>query len=121
MPARSTIALAIGLSLFAAAPAAAQSVDQDVRCLLLGNFFTKTEKDPAKRQLAQAASLYYLGRLDGRVSAAALRAQVQAQGSALRTQNVGVLMTACARQFGAWQQMASRAIAEAAKSVPAKK
>jgi hypothetical protein len=51
-----------------AAPVAAQSVNDDVRCLLAANVFARAEKDQAKRQLSASASIFYLGRLDARIS-----------------------------------------------------
>jgi len=92
----------IGVALAAlayAAPAAAQSVDADVRCLLAANFFARAEKDPAKRQLSSAASVFYLGRLDARISNEQLKAAVQAQAKTMQASSLGPTMTACAKHL----------------------
>ncbi|MCA1653612.1 MAG: hypothetical protein ABR588_01030 [Sphingomicrobium sp.] len=97
-------AVALGLTVLSA-PAAAQGVDQDVRCLLLSNAFAKAEKDPAKRNIAVGSGLYYFGRVDARLSGDALRNQILAQGKLLTNQNAGPLMTACAQQLQVRQRL----------------
>ena len=87
-----------------AAPAAAQGADQDLRCMLLSNVFSKIEKDPGRKQVAAAAFLFYFGRVDARLSGAALRTQIGVQGKALTNQNAGQLMTACAQRFAGRRQ-----------------
>ncbi len=87
-----------------AGPASAQGVDGDVRCLLLSNFFSKTEKEAPKKQMAAMTGLFYAGRVDARLSGNALKAQLIAQTKALQGQNSGQLMTACAQQVLANQR-----------------
>lgn len=87
-----------------AAPAAAQAVDPDVRCLMLSNFFTNAEKDPARKQMALASATFFLGRIDARLSPAQLKAQIVGMGKAINKDNAGPLMTACARQLAAKQR-----------------
>jgi hypothetical protein len=82
-----------------AAPVAAQSVDEDVRCLLAANFFTRAEKDPAKRNLAMAASVFYLGRLDARISNDQLKTAVQVQAKTMSAANLGSIMDNCAKHL----------------------
>jgi len=82
-----------------AAPVAAQSVDEDVRCLLAANVFARAEKDPAKRQLSSAASIFYLGRLDARISNERLKAAVQAQAKTMQASSLGPTMTNCAKHL----------------------
>ena len=82
-----------------AAPVAAQSVDGDVRCLLAANFFARAETDPAKRQLSSAASVFYLGRLDARISNEQLKAAVQAQAKTMQASSLGPTMNACAKRL----------------------
>jgi hypothetical protein len=82
-----------------AAPVAAQSVDSDVRCLLAANVFARAEKDAAKRQLSMAASVFYLGRLDARISNEQLKAAVQAQAKSMPASSLGPTMTACVKRL----------------------
>lgn len=90
-------ALIAGLAL-AAAPAAAQSPGEDVRCLLASNIFAQQEKDPAKKQVATYASFFYLGRV-GTLTEAQLRTLIPAQARVITPANAGPEMTACARRM----------------------
>ncbi|WP_116090675.1 hypothetical protein [Sphingomonas crusticola] len=96
---RQFISAAIALTI--AAPLAAQSVDQDVRCAVASNFFMKQEKDPGGQQLAKSASFYYLGRLDMRLSVPQLNAALMAQGRAMKAADLAPTMTACANRLTA--------------------
>ncbi|NNM76262.1 hypothetical protein HJG53_05010 [Sphingomonas sp. ID1715] len=80
-------------------PAAAQTAEQDVRCLIVSNIFSQTEKDAAKRQVAGAARLFYLGRVDARMSGPALKTALVAQAKSVTAENAGPAMTACARSM----------------------
>lgn len=93
-------ALIIGSAaiLAASVPARAQTPDQDVRCLLASNFFAKADKDPERRQVASLSVFYYLGRLDGRLSAEQMKTQLVAQAKTLNPSNAGPVMTACAKR-----------------------
>lgn len=90
-------ALAAGL----AAPVAAQSVDEDVRCLLASNVIVRQEKDPTKRQLATASQLFYFGRLDARISTPALKTALAAQIKTMTGASIGPTMTACVKRLAA--------------------
>jgi len=90
-----TSILAAGL----AAPAIAQSVDADVNCLLASNVFARAEKDPAKKQLAMAASVFYLGRLDARISTIQLKTAVAGLSKSMTAASLGPTMTACAARL----------------------
>lgn len=89
------VVAAIGL----VAPLAAQSVDDDVRCLLSANVFARNEKDPAKRQLAQSASIFYLGRLDARIPTTQLKTAIVAQAKSMPSSALGPTMTGCAKRM----------------------
>lgn len=112
------------LALLPCTPAVAQSVDQDVRCILAGNAFGLAEKDPAKKQLALATGLFFAGRADARLTPAQLKAQVAVQGKALTTSNAAETMTACARTFQDKQrslQAIGREVAQSQQKPPQKK
>jgi len=90
---------AVMAAVAAAAPVAAQSVDSDVRCLLAANVFARAEKDAAKRQISMAASVFYLGRLDARISNEQLKTAVQAQAKSMPASSLGPTMTACVKRL----------------------
>ena len=96
--------LAVALAV-PAAPSFAQNADQDVRCLMASNAFARAEKDAPKRQLAMATGLFYLGRLDGRVSGAQLKAAMVAQAKSLNPTNLPPAMNACVKHFVQTQAM----------------
>jgi hypothetical protein len=77
-----------------AAPAAAQSLASDVKCLVVSNLFAKS-KDPKARQAGVETRFFYLGRLNG--SAAQIQAALEAQGRTITQANAGPTMQACAR------------------------
>lgn len=87
--------LAVGL----AAPLAAQSVDEDVRCLLVSNAFARTEKDPAKNQIAKISAAFYLGRLDMRMPSTQLKGALLAQAKAMTPAAVAPVMNGCVRRL----------------------
>ena len=90
---------AVMAAVAAGAPVAAQSVDSDVRCLLASNVFARAEKDAAKRQISMAASVFYLGRLDARISNEQLKTAVQAQAKSMPASSLGPTMTACVKHL----------------------
>jgi hypothetical protein len=98
--ARKFVMTGMALAAFAlAAPVAAQSVDDDVRCLLAANVFARAEKDPGKRQLSMAASVFYLGRLDARISNEQLKNAVTAQAKTMPASSLGPIMNNCAKRL----------------------
>lgn len=93
---------AIGVALAAigiTTPVVAQSIDSDVRCLLAANVFARQEKDPARKQIAAAASVFYLGRLDARISNEQLKTAVLAQAKIMPAASLGPTMTDCAKHL----------------------
>ncbi|HYZ48945.1 MAG TPA: hypothetical protein VE567_08640 [Sphingomonas sp.] len=85
-------------ALLASGPAAAQGASEDVRCLLAANLFAKSEKDPAKQQIARFSAYYFLGRVDARLSGSELMTSLKSQGSAITAQTAGPIMTSCAKR-----------------------
>lgn len=97
--ARKLVTIGAALAAFAvAAPVAAQSVDDDVKCLLVANAFARGDKDPTKRQLSMATSLFFLGRLDARVSAEQLKAAMKKQASTMIASSFAPTMNGCAQR-----------------------
>ena len=87
---------AAGLLAFTAAPASAQTTN-DVRCLLVSNFFAKVSKDERLRRRAESASYFYLGRTAGRFNDAQLKAALDAEQKSLVSSNAGPVMAACSQ------------------------
>ena len=114
-----------GLAIAAAAPAAAQTVDQDVKCMLASNVFATQEKDPQRKQIAQASALYYFGRVDGRVPLPQLKDKILTVGKSFTPATLGPVMTTCARQLQdrqkALQDVGRQVAAAAPKGPPPKK
>jgi len=92
--------MVIGAALAAfgtAAPVLAQSVDSDVRCLLAANVWARQAKDPARKQVAAIASMFYLGRLDARIPKEQLQAAMLTQAKAMPASSLGPTMNDCAK------------------------
>ncbi len=115
---RTTLLAATIGTIMAAAPLAAQSVDDDARCALASNVFSKVEKAPAKKQLATLASFFYLGRLDGRLSPAQIRSALLAQGKLMKQADLGTTMTACAKRLQATNTALQGPAAQAQPGAP---
>ena len=101
------------LTLALVSPAAAQSVPDDLRCFMLSNIFTKAAKDDKSRMVAAQASLFYLGRLDGKTNPQALAAAMHTK---IDGKTAGPQMTACAQHLG----HAEQAMQESIKSLAPK-
>lgn len=95
------------LSLAMISPAVAQTAPDDLHCFLLSNVFAKAEKDAKLKMQAAQATMFYLGKIDGRVSAQALRAAMTAP---LNPQTAGAQMTACAQRLGRTEQALQQTI-----------
>lgn len=77
-----------------AAPAVAQSMANDAKCLVVSNLFAKS-KDPKASKAGIETRFFYLGRLNG--TPAQIGAALEAQGRTITQQNAGPTMQACAR------------------------
>jgi hypothetical protein len=62
-------------ALLSAVPGTAQSANDDVRCLILATVFQSRVKEPAPKQAASAAALYFLGRVSARVPSGELKSR----------------------------------------------
>lgn len=92
------------------ASASAQTVDDDVRCLLLSASYARLAKDDKTRHASSMTGAFFLGRLRGRVSSAALGAAVRAQGKGLAAKEAQPAMRACAARAGEAEKQMSDAI-----------
>ena len=100
-----------------ATPGNAQTVDDDMRCLILGTFF-QAAKEPAAKQAAGAATLYHLGRVSARVPSSELKSRYLAQAKGLRTASAGPMMNACIQQMQAQGRSIDAVRQEIARSLP---
>lgn len=71
----------------------------DVRCLLVSNIFANSATDARARQAASAASAFYMGRIDGRVSSAALEAALISEQKLITRANSSRDMQACSARL----------------------
>jgi hypothetical protein len=105
-------------ALLFSSPGNAQSVDDDVRCLLLGTLFQSTAKEPAVKQAANAATQYYLGRVSARVPSGELKARFLAQATRLKPLSAGPMMNACFKQMQAQGRAVDAVRQELSRSLP---
>jgi hypothetical protein len=85
--------------------AQAQTVPDDVRCLLLSNMFAKQGGNERGRQVAAQSLLFFAGRLDARANTQAVTAAMRAQRSAIDAKTASTGMSACAVRVQRAQQM----------------
>ena len=81
----------------AAPPASAPGVNKNIRCLMLSNLYAKSAKDDRGRQAAAETRLFYLGRVDDRMTDAQLEAAMLAAGKAITPDTAGAEMDKCAQ------------------------
>src|SRR6188508_1137946 len=106
------IKFAVGLSLAGiTAPAFAQSIPDDVRCLALSNGFSQSATEGPARDSAGKVMLFYLGRLDARGDPQAVRSAMQS--TKIDQKTASAEMTACARRV----ETAAQAIQSTAKAI----
>jgi hypothetical protein len=93
--------LAAGLLLAGlVAPASAQTVTDDQRCLLLSNMFAKQTTAPENaRRIATQSVSFYAGRLDGRADSQSLSAAVRANLAPVDSKAAAAQLTACAQRM----------------------
>ena len=92
--ARLSIALAATMSSLGF-PAAAQTANHDVHCLILSNFFSKAADNDIQKKAASEAGIFYLGRLDNKISGPQLEATIEAEGKSIKPATAGAEMGQC--------------------------
>lgn len=97
---RTIILAAAGSALLFSTGAAAQA-SADVRCLILSNAFAKTGINPQAKKAAESSAFYYLGRIDGRIGDAQLRAALEGHAKTIKAATAGAEMQACVRRMQA--------------------
>jgi hypothetical protein len=97
---------AAGLLILGLVPSAhAQTVPDDVRCLLLSNMFAKSASDARGKEAGAKTLLYFLGRLDARANEQTITAAMRAQGATINARTAATEMSACAARMQRAQQM----------------
>ncbi|GAC1410202.1 MAG: hypothetical protein NVSMB6_10560 [Burkholderiaceae bacterium] len=87
--------VALLLALYAM-PVQAQTMNEDVRCLVLSNLYSKGAANDQARGAAVQAKAFFLGRLDGRTDTRTLGEALRHETAVLNPKASGPLMTACA-------------------------
>lgn len=95
------------------ASALAQTVNDDTRCMLLSAGYARLAKDENSRRSASMTGAFFLGRLSGRLSGAALTAAIRAQGKGLSAKQAEPAMRACAARAAAAEKQMSQAARQA--------
>lgn len=92
------------IAIGAISPVFAQSVPDDVRCLLLSNGFAKSAKEERAKQIAAETLIFYVGRLDGRAASQVITDAMRGQASSIDPKTAGPEMTACAARVARAKQ-----------------
>lgn len=90
-------ALAVCLPLATPSVAKAQSVTDEVRCVLLSNALATGSDNPRGRQVGASVGSYFMGRLDGRPPAE-VKAAIAAQKRRVTAAVAAKSMNACAER-----------------------
>lgn len=93
-------AIVFGLALLCPCAAIAQSLNDDVECLVLSNTFAQHGSSDELRKTSALTSAFYLGRVDGRASSENLTAALKAQREFAQPA-AGKAMQACAARADA--------------------
>ena len=99
--------------------AAAAQTASDAQCILVSNIFAGQAKDENAKKIAEASLYFYLGRIGNQMTAAQLKALLEAQTKTLTQANVGPTMNKCAAAIQAKVNLL-QSLAPAAKPAPAK-
>jgi hypothetical protein len=106
-------------ALLASGGAAAAQTASDAQCIVVSNIFAGQANDENAKKIAEASLYFYLGRIGNQITAAQLKALLEAQTKTLTQANAGPTMNKCAAAIQAKVQML-QGLAPAAKPVPAK-
>lgn len=89
------VALAATAPMAIATDAHAQTVTDEVRCVLLSNALASGAKNAQGRQVGASVGSYFMGRLDAR-QPAQVKAAIDAQKKSMPASAAATLMNACA-------------------------
>ena len=111
--------IALATALLGAGGAAGAQTASDAQCIVLSNAFAAQAKDEHAKKVAEAAVFFYLGRVSNSMTAAQLKALLDAQMKTLNGQNAPAIMNQCAAAIQAKVTMLE-SIGGQAKPAPAK-
>ena len=108
--------IALAAALLATGGAASAQSASDAQCIVVANAFASQAKDANAQKLAEATIFFYLGRVGNSMTAAQLKAMLDAQSKTLNNQNASGIMQKCAATVQSKVQM----VQGAAPKQPAK-
>ncbi len=95
----STVAITLLLGFGLPGAVHAQTLADEVRCVMLSNALASGSDNPRGRQIGASVGAYFMGRLDARQSAE-VKAALAVQGKRIATSKVPALMSACVARAG---------------------
>ncbi len=113
------LGIALATALLTTGGAAAAQTAGDAQCIVVSNVFASQAKDENAKKIAEASLYFYLGRIGNQMTAAQLKALLDAQAKTLTQANAGPTMNKCAAAIQAKVEML-QSMAPAAKPAPAK-
>lgn len=111
--------IALATALLTTAGAAAAQTAGDVQCILVSNAYAGQAKDADAKQIAEASIFFYLGRISNQMTAAQLKALLDAQSKTLTQANAGPTMNKCAAGVQAKVEMLQSLAPKPASAKPA--
>src|SRR4029434_4147864 len=88
--------------------AAAAQTASDAQCIVVSNIFACEANDENAKKLEEASLYFYLGRIGNQITAAQLKALLEAQTKTLTQANAGPTMNKCAAATQAKAQTLQR-------------
>jgi hypothetical protein len=111
-------------ALLATGSAATAQSASDLQCIVVSNAYAAQAKEPRAQKVAQASVYFYLGRIANSMTAAQLKAGLEAQAKTLTDASAPGIMNNCAAAIQAKVTMLESLAAPAkpaAATAPAKK
>ena len=99
------LSIALATALLATGGAATAQTASDAQCIVVSNAFAGQAKEEKAKKIAEASVYFYLGRIGNSMSAAQLKALLDAQVKTLTQQNAPGIMNKCAAAIQAKVQM----------------
>lgn len=91
----------------------AQSLNDDVRCMLVSSGFARMAKDDNSRRASAMTGAFYLGRINQQAQGPKLSAAIRAQGNGIPAKEAETVMRACAARATAAQDQMTAAVKQA--------
>ena len=104
-----TLHAALTAALLATGAAASAQTASDAQCIVVANAYASQAKDANAQKIAEASVFFYLGRISNSMTAAQMKALLDAQSKTLNQQNAGPTMQKCAAAVQAKVEMVQAA------------